>query len=218
MPRVPAERTKPISHPVFARLYTRISCGAESRGVAEHRSRLLQGLSGRVLELGAGNGLNLSYYPRCTQEVVALEPEPYLRARAVQAAARAPVAVTVVDGVAEAIPFPDQSFDAAVASLVLCSVVDPVVALRELARVLKPGAELRYYEHVVSLREGSARLQRLLDATVWPRLAGGCHMARHTGALLREAGFAVRWEERLAVKTSWAQPAIPHLLGAANRS
>lgn len=215
--RVPSEGVKPISHPVFARVYARLSPGAESRGVGEHRSRLLEGLSGRVLELGAGNGLNLSHYPRSTLEVVALEPEPYLRARTIQAAARAPVAVTVVDGVAEAIPFPDRSFDAAVASLVLCSVADPMVALRELARVLKPGAELRYYEHVVSLREGSARLQRLLDATVWPRLAGGCHMARDTGALLREAGFAVRSEERLAVKTSWAQPAIPHVLGAASR-
>ncbi|MEY2532752.1 MAG: hypothetical protein QOF29_662, partial [bacterium] len=88
-----------VRHPVFARLYHRLSAGAEQAGQAEHRDELLAGLHGRVVELGAGNGLNFAHYPPTVAEVVAVEPEPYLRARAEEAADAAPVAVTVVDGV-----------------------------------------------------------------------------------------------------------------------
>jgi ubiquinone/menaquinone biosynthesis C-methylase UbiE len=191
------------------------SRGAERLGVAENRSRLLAGLSGRVLEIGAGSGLNFVHYPTSVAEVVALEPEPYLRRLALDPARDAPVAIKVIDGVAEAIPFPDASFDAVVSALVLCSVADQLVALADVRRALKPGGSLRYYEHVISQRPRPVRVQRLLDATVWPRIAGGCHLARDTGAAIRAAGFVVEREERLAVKSSPLGPAIPHLLGAA---
>ncbi|MGH2916280.1 MAG: class I SAM-dependent methyltransferase [Solirubrobacteraceae bacterium] len=214
MPIVSAPEQR-IRHPVFARLYARCSAGGEARGVAEHRRRLLAGLHGRVLELGAGSGLNFAHYPATVSEVVAVEPEPYLRGCAVGAAEQAPVTVTVIEAAAARLPFSDASFDAAVTSLVLCSVAEPAGALRELRRVLAPGGSLRYYEHVVSHRPAAARAQCALDATVWPRIAGGCHLARDTGALIRAAGFEVETEERIAVKLSWAQPTIPHLLGSA---
>ena len=99
-----------------------LSRGAEHAGAAEHRDELLAGLNGRVIEVGAGNGLNFRHYPAAVTEVVALEPEPYLRQRAEQATAAAPVPVTVVAGVADALPADDAVFDAGVASLVLCSV------------------------------------------------------------------------------------------------
>ncbi len=207
--------THSFSHPLFARLYARVSPGMEGRGVGEHRDRLLSGLRGRVIEVGAGNGLNFAHYPIAVDEVVAVEPEPYLRSLAMRSAASAPVRVTVIDGLADELPFPDGCFDAAVASLVLCSVADPLGALRELRRVLAPDGQLRYYEHVVSRRRSAARLQRLLDASVWPRLAGGCHMARDTGALIRAAGFSIETEERLVVRHGRRQPPVPHLLGTA---
>jgi ubiquinone/menaquinone biosynthesis C-methylase UbiE len=200
---------------VFARVYGRCSQRLEKLGNAERRARLLDGLTGRVLEVGAGNGLNFAHYPSSVTEVIALEPEPYLRRLALEQAGGKPVKITVLDGVAEELPFPDHSFDAVVASLVLCSVYDQKLALAELRRVLKPEGELRYYEHVVSRGRWAARFQRLLDAAIWPRMAGGCHLARDTGAAIRGAGFEVQSEERVAIKTSAAEPPIPHLLGRA---
>jgi ubiquinone/menaquinone biosynthesis C-methylase UbiE len=202
---------------VFARLYPRISRSAEQSGGTEHRRSLLAGLEGRVIEVGAGHGLNFAHYPPAVSQVVAVEPEPHLRGLAVQAAGRAPVPIEVRDGTAEALPAQDDEFDAAVVSLVLCSVSDQPAALREIARVLRPDGELRFYEHVVSNRPATARIQRALDATLYPRLAGGCHCARDTGAAIREAGFQVQREERLAFKASRIAPAVAHILGVARR-
>ncbi len=202
---------------MFARLYPRISRGAEQGGGAEHRQTLLAGLEGRVIEVGAGHGLNFAHYPESVSQVVAIEPEPHLRGLAVKAAGGAPVPIEVRDGTAEALPAQDGEFDAVVVSLVLCSVPDQQAALREIARVLRPDGELRFYEHVVANRPTAARIQRTLDATVYPFLAGGCHCARDTGAAIRDAGFEVQHEERFAFKASRIAPAVPHILGAARR-
>jgi SAM-dependent methyltransferase len=141
--------TTDLSRPRFARMYLRTSKNAEARGATEHRRRLLDGLHGTVLELGAGHGLNFPHYPAEVSEVIAIEPEPTLRARATEAAASAPVPVRVLAGVADELPVADESVDAAVTSLVLCSVPDQRRALAELRRVLRPGGELRFYEHVI---------------------------------------------------------------------
>lgn len=203
-------------HPVFARVYPRISHAAERRGGAEHRKTLLEGLEGRVIEIGAGHGLNFPYYPQGVAEVLAVEPEPHLCALAQRASASALVSVEVRRGIAEALPAEDGEFDAAVVSLVLCSVADQSAALAEIVRVLRPAGELRFYEHVISNRPATARLQRALDATIYPPLAGGCHCARDTGAAIRQAGFEIEREDRIAFKPSPIVPAIPHLLGAAH--
>jgi ubiquinone/menaquinone biosynthesis C-methylase UbiE len=202
-------------HPVFARVYPRISHAAERRGAAEHRRALLAGMEGRVIEVGAGHGLNFPYYTSGVTQVLAVEPEPHLCALSQRVSASAPVPVEVRQGIAEALPAEDDEFDAAVVSLVLCSVADQAAALDEIVRVLRPGGELRFYEHVVSNRPETARVQRALDATIYPPLAGGCHCARDTGAAIRRAGFEIEREERIAFKPSPLVPAIPHILGAA---
>jgi ubiquinone/menaquinone biosynthesis C-methylase UbiE len=204
-------------HPLFARVWGWASPRAEAHGMADRRRELLTGLGGEVLEVGAGNGLNFGHYPTAVTAVTALEPEPHLRRLAQRAAASAPVPVTVLDGVAERIPRPDASFDHVVASLVLCSVADPTAVLAELWRVLRPGGGLRYLEHVVAQQRAGAGLQRALDATVWPTLAGGCHLSRDTGAVIRAAGFRVVSEQR-AAQAVGRLPAIPHVLGAAVRA
>jgi SAM-dependent methyltransferase len=104
-----------VDHPLCARLYVRQSRQAERLGLAQRRAGLLAGLTGRVLEVGAGNGLNFAHYPSSVTELVAVEPEPRLREHARRAAREAPVSVTVVDAVAEQLPFEDGCFDAAVA-------------------------------------------------------------------------------------------------------
>jgi ubiquinone/menaquinone biosynthesis C-methylase UbiE len=206
-----------ISHPVFSRVYPYIARAAEKGGAAEHRRALLAGLEGRVIEVGAGHGLNFAYYPDEVSEVVAIEPEPHLRELARQAAERSEVRIEVVAGIGEELPAEDGEFDVAVASLVLCSVPDQDAALREIFRVLRANGELCFYEHVVALKPGTARAQRLLDATIYPFLAGGCHCARDTGAAIERAGFEIEREERIAFKPSPLVPAIPHILGTARR-
>ena len=205
-----------VHHPLFARLYARFSPGADRRGQSEHRQETLSKISGRVLELGAGTGLNFRHYPDTVSQVVAVEPEGYLRERAQQAAAGARVPVTVVDAVADRLPFADGSFDAAVASLVLCSVPDQASALSELRRVLRPGGELRFYEHVRPNNPRTAAVcQRLDDWNIWPRLAGGCHTARDTEGAIRAAGFTVERCRRFPFKGG--PVTAPHILGIARR-
>src|ERR1700722_2615008 len=157
-----------VRHPLFARFYARLSAGMEAAGVGRIRAQLLAGLTGSVLEVGAGNGLNFSHYPDSVTSVLAVEPESHLRAIAEQAAAAARAPVTVVDGTAEQLPAEDSSADVVVATLMLCSVRDMGAALAEMRRVLRPGGQLVFMEHV---RADSAAYRRV------QRLPGGSHPA-----------------------------------------
>ena len=206
-------------HPVFARVYTRLRPAMDRQGALEHRQRMLAGLTGRVVEVGPGDGGNFACYPATVTGVVAVEPEPFLRARATAAAATAPVPVEVVDGTAERLPLADATVDAAVVSLVLCSVRDQAAALAELHRVLRPGGELRFYEHVAAGTPGLRRLQAVADRTVWPLLLAGCHTGRDTVTAIGAAGFAVEEVDHFRFpEGTLAGPASPHVLGRARRS
>jgi SAM-dependent methyltransferase len=208
-----------VYHPIFSRLFALTSHAALDKGEAGHRRDLLAGLSGRVIEVGAGNGINFAFYPTSVTEVVAVEPEPYMRSLAVQAAGTAPVPVTITDGVAERLPAEDTSFDAGVVSLVLCSVRDPARALSELFRVIRPGGELRFYEHVRANTHGLARLQRAVDALFWPRAFGGCHTSRDTRAAIEGAGFVIESCREFPFRLCFLlAPVSPHILGTARRS
>ncbi|TDO33965.1 methyltransferase family protein [Kribbella sp. VKM Ac-2527] len=190
----------------------------DRQGADEHRRRLMDGLSGRVVEVGAGEGGNFAHYPAEVSEVVAVEPEPYLRAKASSRAQDVTVSVRVVDGSAERLPVEDRSADAVVASLVLCSVTDQQRALSEACRVLRPGGELRFYEHVAA-PGGSrlARVQRVADLTLWPLLMGGCHVGRDTATAIATAGFDIEEIDRFDFPPDQPSPASPHILGRAVR-
>lgn len=205
-----------VHHPVFARMWERVAPMSVRRGAEGHRVRLLAGLAGRVIEVGAGQGTNFPYYPASVEEVVAVEPEGYLRRLAGEAAASAPVPVRVLDGVAEELPGGDGSFDAGVVALVLCSVPDQGRALAELFRAIKAGGELRFYEHVVSRRKMPRRLQKMADATFWPRAFGDCHLTRDTEAEIRHAGFEIETLERFTFSPAPLSP-LPHILGVARK-
>jgi ubiquinone/menaquinone biosynthesis C-methylase UbiE len=206
-----------VHHPLFARVFDRISRKAEEAGQADHRREMLAGLAGRVIEVGAGNGLNFKYYPETVEEVIAVEPEASLRQRAQESANHAGVAIRVVDGLADRLPVEDGSVDAAVASLVLCSVGDQDRALAELHRVLRPGGELRFYEHVVSERPGFARFQRVVGHG-WPLLAGGCHPDRDTAGAIRRAGFEVEQLREFDFRPGLLElPVTPRILGVARQ-
>ncbi|WP_049574746.1 class I SAM-dependent methyltransferase [Nonomuraea sp. SBT364] len=202
-----------FQHPRFARTYKRMSERADP-ATAELRGRLLAGLTGRVLEIGAGNGLNFPHYPAGVREVVAVEPDHLLRASAEQAAARAPVPVEVVPGHAGALPDGPGSYDAVVLSLVLCSVPDQAATLAEVRRVLVPGGELRFFEHVRSPRRVRAVLQDLITP-LWRRLGGGCHPNRDTAAAIRAAGLLVEEQDRFAHRPMPGSPTLTHILGRA---
>ncbi len=206
-----------VRHPLFARMYARLADQFEDKGAAELRDEALAGLAGRVVEVGAGTGINFGHYPVTVTEVVAVEPEPYLREIASRAAQTAPLPVTVIDGVADRLPLDDASCDAGVASLVLCSVPDQAVALGELRRVIRPGGELRFFEHVLAETTGLARFQRGIDV-VWPWVSGGCHADRDTLAAIRGAGFDVEKARRFTFRPSLlVTPTMPHVVGVARR-
>lgn len=202
-PSAPVDRP----HPLFSRFYARISERLEVEGMTALRAELLGCLAGDVVEIGAGNGLNFSHYPRAVTSVVAVEPEPHLRALAVDRARTAPVSVTVLPGLADRLPLPARSVDAAVLCLVMCSFDDRPAALAEIRRVLRPGGTVRFLEHTIADTTALRVAQRIADATLWPLLAGGCHTATDPVGAITAAGFRITSMRRLRFpETRFTQP------------
>lgn len=191
---------KTLDHPFFARMW-KVMSSHETPLLRRLRTENLAGLSGRVLEVGAGTGTNFVHYPDTVSEVVALEPETRLAPLAREAASAATVPVTVVESTIESMPAAEP-FDAVVCSLVLCSVEDPDNVLRQLNSVLKPGGELRFFEHVASPGWRGV-MQRFADATVWPRIAGNCHTHRNTERAITAAGFSVESTRHQMTFPAW---------------
>jgi SAM-dependent methyltransferase len=151
-------------------------------------------------------------------EVIAVEPEPHLRRAAQEAAHQTPLPVAVRAGMADRLLLGDGEMDAAVTSLVLCSVPDQHRALAELHRVLRRGGELRFYEHVIPRCQPKRTILQLADRSgLWPAIAGSCHPARDTGSAIEAAGFAIERCERFGFSASAIEPSVPHILGIARR-
>jgi ubiquinone/menaquinone biosynthesis C-methylase UbiE len=188
---------------IGALLYDPFVWVAELAGMRRSRRALLAQASGRVLEIGAGTGLNLAHYPDELHELVLVEPEPAMRERLTGRIRRCGRQAAVVDAPAEALPFADGSFDTVVCTLVLCTVNAPDRALGEIGRVLRPDGRLLFIEHVRADSPTVAYLQdRLLDP--WRRFACGCRCNRATVELMRACGFQVE-----ARRSSWhAMPPI----------
>jgi ubiquinone/menaquinone biosynthesis C-methylase UbiE len=190
-----------------ARIYDPFLALAERRGMASQRRALLASARGRVLELGAGTGLNLAHYPADIAELVLTEPEPGMAARLERRVARSGREATIVAASAEALPFPDGAFDTVVSTLVLCTVADPDRALAEVRRVLRPGGQLLFCEHV---RSDSPRLARWQDryADAWATVADGCRCNRDTLAKIGS-----RFEITTVERASWrGMPPLVHPL------
>ncbi|MCV7205560.1 SAM-dependent methyltransferase [Mycolicibacterium peregrinum] len=206
---------KTVDNPFFARVWKTLS-SSEPKALRRLRGDNLAGLSGRVLEIGAGTGTNFAYYPSTVTEVVAIEPERHLAEVARSAAAQAPVPVTVTSDTAEKFSSAEP-FDAVVCSLVLCSIDQPDTVLRQLFSIVRPGGELRYLEHVAG--DGwRAGMQRVADATVWPRLFGNCHTHRHTEQAITDSGFQVETAYREMAMPAWVPlPVTEFAIGRAVR-
>jgi len=159
------------------------------RLVATRKRELLAGLAGSILEIGPGAGPNLSYYPKDCHWI-GVEPNPFMHPYLRQAAERAGLKIEVRSGLAEKLPAEDQSMDAVVSTLTLCSVSDPAIVLREIRRVLKPGGRFVFLEHVAAPEGTRLRTVQRWLRPFWKRMADGCHPDRETGAAIEQAGFA----------------------------
>lgn len=178
---------------IFARLYDRVLAPLEEAGLRAWRADLLAGLSGTVVEIGAGTGANLAHYPASVDRLVLTEPEPAMLSQLRDRLDRVHDGVDVVArrAGASSLPLGGGEADAVVSTLVLCTVPAPGAVLAEARRVLRPGGRLVFLEHVAAEdRPERLRRQRRVDV-VWPHIAGGCRLTRRTEAAIGDAGFAI---------------------------
>lgn len=186
------------SHPLFARVYDAAMAPIERTILPEHRRYLTASVTGSVLDIGAGTGRLFPYFdPAGDITLYALEPDPHMRKQAADRARELGLDVDLIDAGAESIPLADASMDVVIASLVFCTIPDVDAALSEVARVLRPGGEFRFLEHVRG--EGSLGVVHDLATPGWRRVAGGCHLNRETDALFRrDERFVLRDYSRIA--------------------
>lgn len=185
---------------IFAAMYDRMMKDTEEAGLRDHRRAVVGRARGRVLEIGAGTGLNLDHYGPEVTELVLTEPEEPMAKRLRARMSKG----EVVPAGADDLPFPDDSFDSVVSTLVLCTVPDQDRAIAEIRRVLKPDGRLLFLEHVRSHDAQTAKWQdRLLP--VWRFVGHGCHPNRDTAAALTKAGFSLEME-------SWRLPKAPPIV------
>jgi len=192
-------------HKWFAALYDLIMARAERTFMRQVRQDVVGKARGRVLEVGCGTGASFPYYPD-PASVVATEPDPYMLAKAKRRAQALSLPIAIVQAPAEALPFPDASFDTVVATFVLCSVNDPRRALAEVRRVLRPGGEFRFYEHVRYDHRLGALAQDAVTP-LWRWMGAGCHPNRDIPRLVEEAGFRL-----VRLEVHKLEPPLPPML------
>ena len=209
----PSTRGNEIAHPVFATLYDWLP---QAFLLAPHRNYLVADLSGSVLELGCGTGDMFPFVADTATSAIeyhAIEPDPHMRARAARTACDLGLDISLNDARAESLPYPDDSFDVVLASVVFCTIQDPDAAVDEVARVLKPGGEFRFFEHVHA--DGWQGTGQQLLNPLWERVAGGCQLTRETiPRFVGHDAFAVDEIERLEFGLF---PATPFVRGVLRR-
>jgi SAM-dependent methyltransferase len=183
---------KRTAHRWFAAFWERLL--SRMPALAPWRERTAGGARGRVLEIGIGNGVTIDWYGNGVVSLTAVEPDAAMRNYLARRTAGAAFPVEIVAAPAEALPFPDASFDTVVVNLVFCSVDDPARGLAEARRVVRPGGELRFFEHV---RSGgfAGRVQDAITP-IWRWFGAGCHPNRRTEDAIRAAGFEIVEIER----------------------
>lgn len=175
---------------MFGFFYDLVMRAADHAGLAGHRAAVAREARGRVLEIGAGTGLQFRHYSRDV-DVYAIEPDFSVLGRARARGRRAPATVTILNADAQALPFRDATFDSIVCALAFCTILDPELAAGEVLRVLRPGGSAFLLEHVRAEHAPLARTQQALTP-LWKRVAGGCRLDRRTVDVFRHAGFRVR--------------------------
>jgi ubiquinone/menaquinone biosynthesis C-methylase UbiE len=176
---------------LFAMVYDRVLEASEEACVRSWRAELLGPLTGTVVEVGAGTGLNLDHYGSGVERLVLVEPDRHMRARLAHRLAESPWhgRAELLDATAERLPLDDDAADAVVSTLVLCSVPDQAAALAEIRRVLRPGGTLALLEHVLAEHKPRRAAWQHRLTPLWRRVADGCHLDRRTTDALSAAGF-----------------------------
>lgn len=204
--------TKELSHPVFAAIYNPVTWFAERTILRPHRECLVQEFDGRVLDLGTGTGAMFPFFAEENDsnqaiEIHAIDPDPHMRKRARRRAGKLDLDVEIRPARAESLPYPCDSFDVVIASMVFCTIPDVETAVDEVVRVLKPGGEFRFLEHVAD--DGWRRRIQGLLAPIWQRAAGGCHLTRRTPSIfVRAEALDVIELERMSIGSTPVQPFV----------
>ena len=202
---------------LMAHFYDRVMARSEAACLSAWRRELLADVDGHVLEVGAGTGVNLSFYPKTTQRIVMSEPDPHMRFQLESRIASVnSTSIDLSDGALESLPFPDGEFDVVTCMLVLCSVPDLTASIHEMRRVLAPDGRLVFMEHVAADDQTSTlNWQRRLEP-LWKRFSGGCHLTRRTEKAIVDGGFAIERIRRESMQTS-IPVARPTIRGVAVR-
>ena len=203
---------------LIAAIYDRLTEASEEACLRQWRAELLRDLTGQVLEVGTGTGRNIPFYPPGLARLVLTEPDQYMRRKlSEKIRTRAPNRAELLDASLDDLPFPAASFDAVVATLVLCSVPHPERALREIHRVLKPDGRFVFLEHVAAEdRPQRLKWQRRVEP-FWKRISGGCHLTRRTADAIVAAGFTVADVRRESMRKAW--PLVrPTIRGVARKT
>lgn len=188
----------------IAAVYDRLTEASEAACLRQWRAELLRDLTGQVLEVGAGTGSNLPFYPPAVGRLVLSEPDPFMRRKLLlKVRALPPLGTEVLDASLDDLPFPAETFNAVVGTLVLCSVPRPDRALAEIHRVLQRGGRFVFLEHVAAEDQpGRLRWQRRVEP-FWTRLSGGCHLTRRTADAIMAAGFTIAGLRRESMRKAW---------------